>query len=277
MAGPLASQGVKNHPHSKLYSMKTTEIQISHFLEVSEVGALLFCNAQWRQSPVTKLNPPSETNQTFLWGLAHIKAMRENGHCDAQTCCDQEEAHSKEVTIPTNKCSVRPTSHGTIRTLQLSSSKQPLFTPWLPPFFEAELPWSSRAPKEKSCADLSLSTYELLLSRLQSHKMLQLMQSLSEANGSVHTWSAELGWIRVAAPFSPGSEAHRLLLNTVSPLFNVGFFLLDYPSLPGFTAVLSTGCHCLSPVRDTVGAGRGVRKITSKHINIIKKFSISTQ
>lgn len=58
---------------------------------------------------------------------------------------------------------------------------------WLPPIFEAELPLSSRAPKEKSCADLSLFTYELLLSRLQSHKVLQLMQSLSEANGSVHT------------------------------------------------------------------------------------------
>lgn len=74
-----------------------------------------------------------------------------------------------------------------VRTLQLSLSKQPLLTPWLPPIFEAELPLSSRAPKEKSWADISLFTYELLLSRLQSHKVLRLMQSLSEAKGSVHT------------------------------------------------------------------------------------------
>lgn len=62
-----------------------------------------------------------------------------------------------------------------------------MFIPWLAPRFEAELPLSSKAQEEKYSAELSLFIYEVLLSRLQSHKVLKLMQSLSEANGTVHT------------------------------------------------------------------------------------------
>lgn len=62
-----------------------------------------------------------------------------------------------------------------------------MFVLWLAPFFEAELPLSSRAQEEKSSAELSLFIYELLLSTLQSHKVLKLMQSLSEATRTVHT------------------------------------------------------------------------------------------
>lgn len=68
-------------------------------------SGLLLCHTEWRQSPAPKLNPPSETNQIFLWGLAlsctHNKAEWEDGHWDAQICCEQEEGDREE---PPRKC-----------------------------------------------------------------------------------------------------------------------------------------------------------------------------
>lgn len=85
--------------------MKTEEIQIPNFLILNRSSEVMHCSSatqsEGSQSPIPKLNPPSETNQIFLWSLAlsctHIQAMWEDGHWDAQTCCDQKEVDKEET------------------------------------------------------------------------------------------------------------------------------------------------------------------------------------
>lgn len=97
---------------------------------------------------------------------------------------------TKGTIIPISKCSMRLAISWHDQNFAAFLIKAACVRSLVSSCFEAELPLSSRAQEEKSGSELSLFfffTYELLLTRLQSHKVFKLMQSLSEANRTVHT------------------------------------------------------------------------------------------
>lgn len=89
MAGPLASQGVKNHPHSRLYSLKTTEIQIPHVLVLNRSSEVMHCSSatqsEGSQSPIPTWIPLQRQIRFFseVWHCP-VPTSRQCGRMDTE-------------------------------------------------------------------------------------------------------------------------------------------------------------------------------------------------
>lgn len=117
LAGPLASQGVKNHPHLKLYQYEDyrgPNPSFPSFKQKFWSYALLFCSTEWRQSaPSPKSKPSFRDKPDFSLRFGTVLYPHQ-GNVGGWTlrCSDllwpgggRQRRGTKAVIIPTNKCS----------------------------------------------------------------------------------------------------------------------------------------------------------------------------